>query len=242
MKTIGDAAGADGAPFAETHHALLFAWMAKAVCERAGDERGEEIIRLAVRRYGEERGRRMAARAKANGHALDIIDYFAYSEFKTRTGAMNQTLAARGQDLRLLNTKCPWYTAWDESGLMKWGCLYCREIDSAVLRGFNPELKLDVVGTRSNGSATCDFIFHGAKMGLRNGVRLLYRKTFRPGTKAIQSWDYHVGHLFTTLEKAIIGELGESGHKAVDSALNVFAERYGEGDSQRVLAYRRVFT
>jgi hypothetical protein len=211
--------------------------MAKAVCEQAGDKRGEEIIRLAIRRYGEERGQRMAARARANGHALDIIDYFAYSEFKTSPGAMSQTLSAQGSDAIVRNAKCPWYTTWDENGLMKWGRLYCREIDDAVLRGFNPELKLDITGTRSNGSETCDFIFHDAKMGLRNGARLLCRKTFRPGTKAIQSWDYHVGHLFTTLEKVILGELGESGHKAVDSALNIFAERYGEGNRQRVLAY-----
>lgn len=242
MKTTGDAAGADGAPFTETHHALLFAWMAKAVCEQAGDERGEAIIRLAVRRYGEERGRRMAAKARANGHALDMIDYFAYGEFKTSPGAMSQTLTGRGLDLVLLNTKCPWYAAWDENGLMKWGCLYCREIDSAVARGFNPELKLDVIGTRSNGNETCDFIFHDAKTGVRNGLRLIFRKAFKPGAKAIEGWDFHAGHLFTALEKAIVGELGESGDAAVESALNAFAERYGEEARRRVIAYRKVFT
>lgn len=241
MKTTGDAAGADAAPFTETQHALLFAWMAKAVCEQAGDERGEEIIRLAVRRYGEERGQRMAARARANGHALDIIDYFAYSEFKTGPGAMSQTLAVRGTNLRLLNVKCPWYTTWDENGLMKWGCLYCREIDSAVLRGFNPELKLDVEGTRSNGAQACDFIFRDAKLGLRDKLRLVFRKSFRPGAKAIEGWDFHTGHLFATLERTIVAELGESGHKAVDSALNAFAARYGEKERQRVIAYRKAF-
>lgn len=225
----------------EVHHALLFAYLAKAVCEREGDERGEEIIRRATRRYGEERGHRMAARARANGHALDMIDYFAYSEFKTSPGAMSQSLAAQGQDLKLLNTKCPWYTAWEESGLMKWGCLYCREIDSAVLRGFNPELRLDVAGTRSNGNAACDFVFRDATLSPRNGLRLAFRKAFRPGAKATKSWEYHVGHLVASLESSIVGELGESGRKAVDSALSAFAERYGEEARQRVCGYRKMF-
>jgi hypothetical protein len=238
MKTTGNTTETEGAPFTEAHHALLFAWMAKAVCERVGDEQGEAIIRRAVRRYGEERGRRMAARARANGHALDMIEYIAYSEFRTRAGAMSQKLSARGRDIALLNTKCPWYTAWDEGGLMKWGCLYCREIDSAVVRGFNPELRLDVRGTRSNGDAACDFIFRGAKLNLRNGLRLIFRKAFRPGARAIKDWDYHVGHLFTTLEQVLADELGEGGHEAVDSALNAFAERYGEEAALRVRKIR----
>jgi hypothetical protein len=235
MKTVKHPGKRDDAFFTEVHHAILFAEMAKAVCEQAGDSRGRDVIRTAVRRYGEERGQRMAARAQANGHALDMIDYFVYSEFKTSPGSMSQTLTACDQGIALLNTKCPWYTAWNEKGLMDWGCLYCQEIDSAVVRGFNPELRIDVRGTRSNGDAACDFIFHDAKLNIRNGVRILFCKAFRLGARAIKDWDYHVGHLFTTLKNVIVDELDEEGQKAVDSAVNAFAERYGGEASRRVL-------
>ena len=41
--------------FKETQHALLFAWFAKAIVEQVGEQRGEAVIRKAVRQYGEQR-------------------------------------------------------------------------------------------------------------------------------------------------------------------------------------------
>lgn len=43
--------------FTETHHALLHGWIAQAVFENSGEQSGKAVIRKAVRRYGEERGR-----------------------------------------------------------------------------------------------------------------------------------------------------------------------------------------
>ena len=53
--------------FTATHHALLFAWISRAVINAVGEEKGEGIIRKAVVKYGMQRGKRMAMRAKANG-------------------------------------------------------------------------------------------------------------------------------------------------------------------------------
>ena len=241
MKKKSDLVQRDCAPFTEVQHALLFAWIAKAVCEQVGDQGGQEVIRDAVRQYGEERGRRMAVRAQSNHHALNMITYFAYSEFKFSPGGMDQKLSVQGRSISSHITKCPWYTTWDENGLLQWGCLYCRDIDSAIVRGFNPQLRLDVLGTRSNGDSTCNFIFHDTNLSLRNGLMLAYRKAIRPGAKAIQSWDYHVGHLFTTFERVLNEELGEAGHMAIESGLNAFAQRYGEQAKQGIAAYRKVF-
>ena len=51
-------------------------------------------------------------------------------------------------------------------------------------------------------------------------------------------WNYHVGHLFTTLEKVIVEELGEEGQRAIEAGLAEFAERYGAQAVQRVAASR----
>ena len=51
------------------HHALLFAWLTKAIIRRVGHEKAEPVVRQAVQRYGEQRGRRMAFRAQANEQA-----------------------------------------------------------------------------------------------------------------------------------------------------------------------------
>jgi hypothetical protein len=66
--------------FSPTHHALLFAWMSLEIIRRAGADEGECIVRSAVQRYGEQRGRRMALRAQANGHPLTMTHYLAYGE------------------------------------------------------------------------------------------------------------------------------------------------------------------
>ena len=40
--------------FTEVHHALLFGWIGRAVCEATGDEAGSAVLRIAVTRYGQE--------------------------------------------------------------------------------------------------------------------------------------------------------------------------------------------
>ena len=64
--------------FTPTHHALMVAWISRAVVDAVGGDEGERIIRRAVVKYGNQRGRRMAMRAEANGHALTMANYFAY--------------------------------------------------------------------------------------------------------------------------------------------------------------------
>ena len=46
--------------FSESSHAILFALIARQVVTRYGEEMGLPALRKAIRRYGEQRGRRMA--------------------------------------------------------------------------------------------------------------------------------------------------------------------------------------
>lgn len=224
--------------FAEVHHALLFAWIGKAIVKLVGEQTGEAILRKAIRQYGEERGRRMALRAHANKHALSMVNYFAYSEYRISPGEMELEIIRQSPHARLCISKCPWNTAWKENGLLALGRLYCLEIDQALVHGFNPALQLDVKGTQTDGAAACEFVYHDADPTLPNYLLIGYRRAVRPGVKAVMPWDYHVGHLFTTLEKVIVEELGEEGQRAIEAGLAEFAERYGEQAMQRVLASR----
>ncbi len=224
--------------FTEVHHALLFAWIGKAVVEQAGEQTGEAILRKAIRQYGEERGRRMALRARTNKHGLSMVNYFGYGEYKISPGEMELKIIRLSPHTRLCISKCPWHTTWKENGFLTLGRLYCLEIDQALVRGFNPALQLDVKGTRTNGDAECEFIYHDADPTLTNYLLIGYRKGIRPGAKAVRPWGYHVGHLFTTFEKVIVEELGEEGQRAIEAGLVEFAERYGTQAMQRVAASR----
>lgn len=224
--------------FNESHHALLFAWIANAIVERIGAQRGEAIVRKAVRQYGEERGRRMALRAQANRHAPSMVNYFGYSEYRITSGAMEMKISRQSPHGKLCVSKCPWHSAWKAAGLVSLGRLYCLEIDEALVRGFNPELQLEVKGTLTSGAARCEFVYHDADPTILNYLIVGYRRAIRPGARAVMPWDYHVGHLFSTLEKVATKELGQVGREAIEAGLAEFAEHYGEQALRRVVASR----
>jgi hypothetical protein len=223
--------------FFELHHAILFGLLAKALCERSGEGRGEAVVLEATRRYGEERGRRMAFRAAENGHALDMDDYIAYGEISTAPGAMEQRIAVRDGCLYTKITRCPWCAAWREEGLMQWARSYCREIDAALVRGFNPALELEVRGTMSDGSPACDFVFRGAG----NMLKIAWRKATKPGRGALRPWDFHAGHLLSTMEKVFIERMGDAGAAAIEEGLAAFGGRFGPAALARMRALKEEY-
>ena len=224
--------------FTEIHHALVHGWIGQAIVERAGEQRGEAVIRKAIRQYGEERGRRMAMRAEANKHALSMPNYIGYAEYRLTPGEFEMKIMERSPHARTSIPKCPWYATWKENELLAVGRLYCLEIDQALLRGFNPRLVLEVNATLTNGAAECEFVYRDARLTVLSYLLIQYRRAIRPGARAVKPWDYHVGHLLTTFEKVAVEELGQVGQEAVETGLAKFAQRYGEQAMQKVVASR----
>jgi hypothetical protein len=223
--------------FTATHHALLFGWLSRAVVEQVGQQRGEAAMRKAVQHYGAQRGRRMALRAQADGHALSVASYMAYGEWRANPGEMEQEMVEGPPHARERIYRCPWQTAWQTHGLLSYGRVYCLEIDGALLRGFNPTLHVDVLGTQTNGAAQCEFVFHDVEPTAQCSVGFEIQRE-RTGREAVLPWEYHVGHLFKTVEDAVVGELGELGRSAIAAGLAEFARHYGDAAAQRVVAYR----
>ena len=214
--------------FEAAHHALLFGWLVRAVVEEVGPEMGERAMRRAVRRYGRERGGRMAARAAADGRPRNLDSYVAYGEWRADPGSMEQAFVQRGPQARLLVDRCPWHTTWAENDLVSYGRLYCLEIDRALVEGFNPDLELEIRGTRPNGATRCDFLFHDA---------LGDAAIEAPGARTMP-WSYHLGHLYWTVREVVLEELGEAGETALRRALADFEARLGEKAVEAILAHR----
>jgi hypothetical protein len=224
-------------PFSPKHHALLFAWISKAVHDRVESDEAEVIIKKAVRRYGEERGGRMALRAKANGHKLSMLNYLAYGEWRAEPGASQQEVVERTPRANIHVRRCPWHEAWREYDLLDYGKLYCQEVDEALVRGFNPDLRIEVRRALSEGESYCDFVFHETNLTLLNSFLLRYRQVVRPGKRAVMPWDYHLGHLFKTMGEVVGEELGQLGLAAMDAALKNFTETFGKEAGEAIEAY-----
>jgi hypothetical protein len=226
--------------FTPAHHGLLMAWIARQVFQRIGPVKGETLIRKAVRRYGEERGQRMALRAQADGKELNTLNYLIYGEWSVTPGEMEQKLEQNNHhNMRMIVERCPWQASWMENDLVEYGRLYCLEIDLALLRGFNPDLHLDVLKTQTNDRQPCDFIFHGSPLSLTNSFALMVGTKLKPGKRVILPWEYHVGHLYQSMSSVISAELGAAGREAAEAALHEFAGRFGEEAAQTVRSYQQ---
>ena len=214
--------------FTARHHALLFVCVAKSVIKGIGDEKGETLIRKAVRKYGEQRGKRMALRAKEYGHDLTMDNYLAYGEWEVPKNDMDFKLTEKNPHARLIVYKCPWYETWKENNLLDYGQYFCKEIDAALVRGFNPDLVLEVNSTQTNDKKPCDFLFKDAGLSFFKILGLVYKKKINPGKKVIMPWEYHTGHLYKTMGEVIRQELGDQVDKIMETALNDFISYYSE--------------
>jgi hypothetical protein len=214
--------------FSPAHHALLFAWVAREVLARTEDERGEAILRQAVRRYGEQRGSRMAQRAQRDGQPVDMTAYLAYAEWQAAPELFETSRQPVPGGASSHVFRCPWQQAWLDNGVSAAGRLYCLEIDEALGRGFGLSENLLVTGTLSNGEARCEFIYPGADLERLQDMPV-------DPSRRVMPWVYHLGHLFAVLRSVLATELGEAGTAALQAGLEQFRAQFGEDAAQQML-------
>ena len=142
-----------------SHHAMLFAYLAKRTIETFGDA-GREAVTAGVIRYGEQRGLRMALRTQADGNPLDVENYLAYGEWEAFPGQMDLRFPTYTPEVRMENHRCPWHTEWSKRGLLEYGQYYCKDVDAALARGYNG-MELKLFANRTLGDDCCDFTFCG---------------------------------------------------------------------------------
>ena len=180
----------------------------------------------------------MAMRAEANGHPLSMANYFAYAEVELKRSDFKMEFLERSPHARWRTPTCPWTVAWEKNDLMDYGRYFCREIDRAVVQGFNDDLVLEVNSIMSDGAEYCDMTFMDANFTFPKLAGLVWRKTVRPGRSAQMPWEYHVGHLYKTLGEVIAEELGDEAPGVMAAALQKSTDEFGEAAGDSVLAYQ----
>jgi len=182
--------------FSPTHHAILFGLIGKEIISSYGQE-GINALKLAVRRYGKERGQRMAQRVIFHGDELSMEDFLAYGEWIPGTEPMESSIVKTTPNLITHVQRCPWVDAWKQENLLEFGKIYCTEIDEALLYGFNPDLTLKIHSTLSFGDNNCEFEY--CNVALTPTVqKSIDEKKDQLGKSRIKSWEYHTAHLYYT--------------------------------------------
>ena len=216
-------------PLTEVHHAVLFALLARQALAFYGAESGQALIRKWVRRYGEQRGRRMALRAMRDSKNLAMSDFLAYGEWRSATGSALQEMIEQGGEIRLRVFRCPWALAWEQSDFLDVGRLYCQEIDAALVRGFNPELRLQINSTLTNGGEWCEFIFYEAASLCRGAVEEVKRRQVEMRNRASLPWEYHCAHLYQSFLETMQAVISATGQQAAQAAAEAFSRFFGPG-------------
>ena len=216
------------------HHALLFAYLAREACLRFAAE-GEAAVLEGVRRYGEGRGRRTAETACSHGYENDLVGLMLFGELDFAATGNVSHIEQETPYAVMVASRCGWRNAWQAEGVLEYGRLYCREIDAAVMRGFDPAFRFAVGGTMSDGEAVCRFLYYDGRLGpdeherLRRGRELLGGANLRP-------FAFHAGELLSVMAGVMQERFDEAGYEAVEAAMRAFAVRFGDEAAAAVRA------
>lgn len=220
----------------ETHHGAIVLGFFKALTEKGDKSGGRQVFLRAVQLYGEERGRRMSLRALRDKNPLDLISYFAYSEWTPTPGFFDLTMSPGSGLVDEQVFRCPWAGVFREAGCPECGRAYCQEIDCAILRGFQPSLVLEVTQTQHD-TDRCQFYFRGKEVRedvfQQADLRLL-----QAGSPVALPFHYHCGHVWTVFCRVTEDVYGNTERER--QVRQEFEENFGY-EAVRILdAYRQV--
>ena len=115
--------------------AKMFAHITREV-EAACGEAGVKAVREGVRKFGEERGRNIAERARQMGHEVTPEFYLScYDMGRSDYFASEDTVSS--DQVEQLFTQCVFAEQWMKDHDEKYGIHYCEMIDPAIAKGYH---------------------------------------------------------------------------------------------------------
>ncbi len=128
--------------------------MIKAFMEKVGKEKTLEILRPMITEQAEESGRDAAGRAGGD----TMADYAGVMEFWAAGDSLEEErLELTDKTFRWNVTRCAYAEMYRELGLADLGFELSCSRDYAMLKGFNPKMRLDRTKTIMEGDDICDF-------------------------------------------------------------------------------------
>ena len=141
------------------HMTLLYISIAREVIENYGED-GKDVILKGLETFGRTRGQRIAERVKKAGKPLTIENFFEFYDVPVSliakpSGEANITI--NGKLVKKIES-CPTVKLAEEEGQLEIGKLYCEQ-DTAMLKGYNPQLRLDKKASLMEGDECCEFVY-----------------------------------------------------------------------------------
>jgi len=118
----------------------LFGFVARAVIQELGQDKGEALLKKAIEDFGRARGRRIATAVKDLGQPLSLKNWLIHSDIDSSNFDPHPDLD--NDDLVVKAGECTFWNASREFGVADYSKIYCKYADYAILDGYNPDVKL----------------------------------------------------------------------------------------------------
>jgi hypothetical protein len=141
------------------HMGQFFALTAKAVIDRMGEKEGGELLKGLVEDFAVRRGGRIAEKVRDAGKPLALKNFIVYGDMDSTGVTSGMTPNIEEGDLILEVKHCEFNQGAKAVGLGEYAYHYCKYIDTALLKGYNPDLKLTVEKNLSAGDDACLFCY-----------------------------------------------------------------------------------
>jgi hypothetical protein len=139
------------------HMGQFFALTARAIIEKLGEEEGGALLKEVVEEFALRRGERIAEKVKSAGKPLAFKNFLVYGDMDSTGVTDGMTPGIEDGDLVLEIKHCEFNRGAEAVGLSEYAYHYCKYIDTALLKGYNPDLKLEVQKNMSAGDDVCLF-------------------------------------------------------------------------------------
>lgn len=136
--------------------ALLYHYMAEEIIGEAGPEKGTEIVRRAIWKYGVHIGEAIASQVKERGLPLTVDAFRAVPDLPSRFHRTTGVVKQNGRKQKLISL-CPLAVTWKELGAEKLGRHYCL-VDQAKAHGYNPQLSCAHAQNVLDGDPYCEIV------------------------------------------------------------------------------------
>ena len=225
--------------FTERHHAYISAMYYKLMKEQNFHDFREVFVK-ATSTYAMQRGQRMALRALRDGRPLNFASYRYYGEWvyteqslqeAAQNGKLPTEVSVQGDDVVMKIHACPWSDQYLDMGLLDGAMDYCKDLDVAIARGFNPQLTYQVNKVMHQNKDYCLHCQQGASMGLEQAYG---DKNF----DNVKSFDYHCAHVYYTFSSVMLSVYGALGQHLNAQVLSDFSNTYGSEMADVLVSFR----
>ena len=124
---------------------LMFYHFTNLLVEEFGEEKGIELVREAVKRFGLERGSKVREEVLKRGLKLTLENFRKFSD-----------LPSIGWGGKTRETFCPFAEVWISKGAEKLCKIYC-DVDIWKIVGYNPNIKVKRVKWVLEGDDYCEY-------------------------------------------------------------------------------------